>query len=566
MLGFLSLIVLCSWIGATATESNVNLPFGDVNVVVLTDVHSWVGGHGAHEPGLDANYGNILSFYERLKELEPNRDIFFVMNGDFMDGTGLSTDPPTHLTPILRFMPWDALNIGNHELYDNTNVEYITQDGGFVDQWNGRYLTSNVLLSETSEPIGNRFTYLKGSNLGSTVLTFGFLYNFWGHCNSTQVEAVEEVVRAQWFVDELSTGEYDAILVLAHMDVKDDLVYVILDGIRNVTGPDVPVQFITGHTHYRANEVLDNRASSFMAGRYLDTLGFVSFPLTQNLTVNETANFQHVFMDANVQTLKDTLGVDEMSTSSGSALSSLIHETQKDLGLFDIVGCSPHRFYLRRNLEEQYSLWALYLYEVVMHGFFHYNQSSVLVQSTEAFRYDLMDGNLSRDDLIAVSPFRDSIWKVSERTRGADILLALGLLGQGPNYLGLPSWVLSGAILPDGYYDLFTESVSIAAVRLALQNVSNAEPSFEPIQVYRNGVAVTTTSLWFDYVSAFWSCDMPAGVQTTNRWLLVGISAIGAAAIFGWKFYWANAARRHRRQGYDDAVALQDDDCDEMIL
>lgn len=60
---------------------------------VVTDVHSWVAGHGRHEAD-DADYGDVLSFYQLLKQQNPKRDIFFVMNGDFMDGTGLSTIPP----------------------------------------------------------------------------------------------------------------------------------------------------------------------------------------------------------------------------------------------------------------------------------------------------------------------------------------------------------------------------------------------------------------------------------------------------------------------------------------
>lgn len=104
-------------------RSNVSLPLGDINVVVVTDVHSWVAGHARHGEPFDADYGDVLSFFRRLQAhptfVSENRDLFFVMNGDFVDGTGLSTVPPTYLTPILRQMPWDAVNIGNHELYHN---------------------------------------------------------------------------------------------------------------------------------------------------------------------------------------------------------------------------------------------------------------------------------------------------------------------------------------------------------------------------------------------------------------------------------------------------------------
>lgn len=102
------------------------LPLGDINVVIVTDVHSWVAGHSRHEL-LDATYGDVVSFYRRLHEQVRQRDrqqnskqaLFFVMNGDFVDGTGLSAIPPVHLTPILQRMPWDAVNMGNHELYYN---------------------------------------------------------------------------------------------------------------------------------------------------------------------------------------------------------------------------------------------------------------------------------------------------------------------------------------------------------------------------------------------------------------------------------------------------------------
>ena len=48
------------------------------------------------------------------------RDLFFFDNGDINDGTGLSAsaeDHVTYLAPVMRAMQYDALNMGNHELY-----------------------------------------------------------------------------------------------------------------------------------------------------------------------------------------------------------------------------------------------------------------------------------------------------------------------------------------------------------------------------------------------------------------------------------------------------------------
>ena len=82
------------------------LPFGDINVIILTDVHSFVGGHSSvHEPNLNADYGHVLSFFQHVQNEigAVNGNVFLVNNGDFMDGTGLTTNPPS----VSR--QWDAL-------------------------------------------------------------------------------------------------------------------------------------------------------------------------------------------------------------------------------------------------------------------------------------------------------------------------------------------------------------------------------------------------------------------------------------------------------------------------
>ena len=156
----------------------------NVKLVVVTDVHSWIGGHGPHETerrlgantatttGNTADYGDVLSFVERLQEIAETKTktttihedevVFFLNNGDFMDGTGLSTVPPRHLLPLLKKMPFDAINVGNHELYHNETI-YLMQRSGFIEHWNGNYLSSNTLDATTGEPLGNRYTFLTKS-------------------------------------------------------------------------------------------------------------------------------------------------------------------------------------------------------------------------------------------------------------------------------------------------------------------------------------------------------------------------------------------------------------------
>jgi 2',3'-cyclic-nucleotide 2'-phosphodiesterase (5'-nucleotidase family) len=92
------------------------LPLGDINIVVLTDVHSWLGSRKHQEPYYDADLGHALSFYERLQEycVQHDIDLFLMNNGDFVHGTGLSkTNPsdPSYLIPLLEKMPLKRLKM-----------------------------------------------------------------------------------------------------------------------------------------------------------------------------------------------------------------------------------------------------------------------------------------------------------------------------------------------------------------------------------------------------------------------------------------------------------------------
>ena len=272
----------------TSTVVLPKLPLGDINIVILTDTHSWLGGHGQKEK-YDLDYGDVLSFYQILKQRlevlhasDPEKhkhDLFFVMNGDWIDGTGLALNgDPSYLMPLLEKMPWDAVNVGNHELYRGSVIDQIVRPGGFSQWWGRRYLSSNIVETKSLEPIGNKFTYMYGQH--STVLVFGFLYNMEGYDPKVTVKKVEEVITEGWFEEALmgTSVAFDAILVLAHMDHRDALIKVILDRIRLFVDSDMPVQFVTGHTHYRGYSKPDEHSLSFEAGRYLDTIGFVSFP------------------------------------------------------------------------------------------------------------------------------------------------------------------------------------------------------------------------------------------------------------------------------------------------
>jgi 2',3'-cyclic-nucleotide 2'-phosphodiesterase (5'-nucleotidase family) len=491
---------------ASASSLSPNLPFGDINVLVLTDVHSWVGGHGEKEPHLNADYGDVLSFYERLKEytVQSGKDLWFVVNGDWIDGTGLAANgDPSRLIPLLEKMPWDALNIGNHELYKREVIEYVTQPGGFVEWWGDKYLSSNIVLTNSQEPIGNPYRLLRGKK--STLLTFGFLFNMKDNDQIVTVKEVESVVREEWFTQALRGEEYDAILVMAHMDVQDPLVDVILAAIRLTAGSDVPVQFITGHTHHRGFYNPDNTSASFEAGRYLDTVGFCSFPNRATAEAsggNVTSLFKYEYLDANIDLLKETLGGTELETENGVALSTFISKVQKEMGLEEVISCTEDAYYTNRSLDEEGSLWGFFRDRVVPSQF---QGDKVVFLGKGGWRYDLLPGEIRIDDLFAVSPFNETLYEWKSIPSEVIVMLntSMNENSQSPFLSMLPEYILAPTkpFIPAGrVYDLITDAFEVSRIQ-------NTFKEFYPNATTPVALTdITTTSCWIDFFRENYLC------------------------------------------------------------
>lgn len=402
-----------------------------------------------------------------------------------------------------------SVNLGALE-----TVQFLL-DSGFVNHWQGNYLTSNVLLEARRQPIGHRYTLLQDKQSNTTVLTFGFLYNFLNHCHLTVVERVEDVVHQEWFKVALTQNHYDAILIMAHMDCVDPLVSVILNATRAIVGENMPIQFVTGHSHRRAYEVLDSAASSMEAGRFLDTVGFVSFPRSHSYIAAQTkagghnltalSLFQHEFIDASKAGLSSALCLDDadsLSTPEGDALSAMIRETQQRLDLESVLGCSPTNFLLSTDWKDPSTLWGLYLNKVVPSQLFRNNGSKVYVQRTGAFRYMLFEGEVSLDDVISVCPFNDTVYEVVDSIQGStlqDLLKALTNLTSTPDLAVFPL-----QLDPDRLYAVYVPDWNMPEVIDVISSATGQ--ALTPVPTGKS-----TTNLWRDFVKSHWpTCDEAA--------------------------------------------------------
>lgn len=491
-----------------------------------------------------SNNNNNAATTNTMKERNrQHRDIFFVNNGDFVDGTGLSqTEDPGYLIPLLEKMPYDAVNCGNHELYSNRNIEYMKRPGGYVDWWGDRYLTSNINrvgqgdnYNGNSIPLGNHYKLLEGKN--SNLLVFGFLYNMkdYGREAGIIIEDVEKVVAHDWFLRALSEEHYDAILVLSHMDLVDPLVEVIRSSIRNRIGDGTPVVFITGHTHYRGVKQLDDLTMTYEAGRYLDTVGFVSFPKKESVrSANASSLFAHKFLDANRNVLfQDTLRLpraEDGATENGKDLSLFIEQTREKLGLKKEIGCAPKSYYFERHVDAQDSLWGLYRDQVIPKIFFSSRQTMVAIEeeamnddddlpmamllSKDAWRYDLYNtATLTVDDIMAVAPFNDTIVHLGEFSRKVIIKAnqTLNRPSDGDNMAWLPelpNYIFVGSL--DGFdnntkYHLYSHDHGSETVQKVLRRLAPKE------KVVIKPTDFRSTMIWMAFVDEYWTCDGTIG-------------------------------------------------------
>eukprot|EP00747_Dinoflagellata_sp_TGD_P083847 gnl/TRDRNA2_/TRDRNA2_162280_c0_seq2.p1 gnl/TRDRNA2_/TRDRNA2_162280_c0~~gnl/TRDRNA2_/TRDRNA2_162280_c0_seq2.p1 ORF type:complete len:578 (-),score=72.37 gnl/TRDRNA2_/TRDRNA2_162280_c0_seq2:80-1813(-) len=414
----------------------------DVNIVVTTDLHSWIDGR-PHQPHLNATIADMVNAVEYLREAAAKlgKDVFVFDNGDINDGTGLSSIAGNHidyLAPLLRQVPYDALNCGNHELYQRgdgkNNLCPITglQQSGYIKSWKGRYLTSNIVMAGTDSPVGERFVELTGK-LGTKLLVFGFLYNMPDHCPPVDVQKVESVVQSSWFLEALDGPgiRSHAIVVLAHMDADDPLVSVIHKQIRSHL-PNKPVQFITGHSHQRKFTRLDGLASSYEAGCKLDTVGYISFPLANNEPADAASwiPFDYVDIDGNTAALAQALNLSVPSaqawfppvTPQGATVAKRLNETQQLLGLSRQLGMSTMTYKFSDGLEEASSLYGLYVNKIVPSVLFSSKHGAVdpstpsppqwFVIGTSALTYDIYEGPVTVDDCYKASPYANFFYSL----------------------------------------------------------------------------------------------------------------------------------------------------------
>ncbi|KAG8899457.1 hypothetical protein FRB99_006702 [Tulasnella sp. 403] len=408
------------------------LVWGDVNIIHTSDSHGWLLGHqkaSEPEPNASGTFGDFYSFVHHMKRKAARQgvDLLVVDSGDLHDGNGLSDGFPEggvngHETnKFFTKIPYDALAIGNHELYKYPVSLDVYRN--FAPKWKGRYLTSNVNITIVSKdgttkkvPIGAQYTKFKTSQ-GRTVTAFGVLFNFTNNAKNTHVQKADDFVKESWFLEAIAE-EPDFFLLLgdgmnSHMAVARDNWPIIFKAIRYVH-PFTPILIFGGHTHIRDCVVLDERSMALESGRYMETVGWMSATLPKVKT--DPVEFSRRYLDANRVTYQYHTGTSEgtFDTRKGKKITKGLKRLVKRFNLDSTFGVVPQDYYLDRVPHTfNNSVVSLFIHKIlptVLPASYPERASTpfIVVANSGSQRFDVFRGPFTRNDQFIVSPFKNS--------------------------------------------------------------------------------------------------------------------------------------------------------------
>ncbi|KAF9444855.1 hypothetical protein P691DRAFT_806595 [Macrolepiota fuliginosa MF-IS2] len=412
---------------AALTPPTRPLEWGDINFIHTTDSHGWLLGHQKAtfpEPNYSGTLGDFSSFVTHMKELadERNVDLLLIDSGDVHDGTGLSDGfPPGGVdaqdaNEFIKKLPYDAMTIGNHELYVYNDTLDMYQN--FAPALKGRYLSSNVNITITDQdgnavsvPVGERFTKFT-TKLGRKITSVGVLFDFTANDKGTTVQKVADMVKESWFLDAIQE-EPDLFLLIGHMPVSRDNWPLVFNAVRAVH-PTTPIVILGGHTHIRDCVQFDGRSMALESGRYLETVGWLSANLDKKGSTADI-KFSRRYLDANRVTYEfhSQKNHRNFDTQLGQQITEGLHGLFDRFNLGFTFGTAPQDFFLSRvPYPSNGSLLSLFIDKALPTALQLNNpktsKPTLFMINSFFLRFDLYVGPFTRDDQFQIASFVDS--------------------------------------------------------------------------------------------------------------------------------------------------------------
>lgn len=404
-----------------------DLKVGELNFLHTTDTHGWLGSH-LTQPNYGADWGDFISFTTKFKERRiGSNDLLLIDTGDKHDGNGISdATVPNGIrsTEIFNEQDYDLLTLGNHELYteDNTILEYYSTVVN--DKFKGKYVASNVeFVTNESEivPFGSKYRFFQTANLRYNILAFSFLFNFQRANSRAIVTPAAEELQKDWFqevVNSYPEEKVDVIIVFGHMPITDPEEHEInkVHAILRTYYPNSVIQYFGGHSHIRDFAIFDERSTGLQSGRFAETVGFLSIDNVRS----EAPRFSRRYIDFNKDSFAHHSGVNfkkDLRTERGANVSSKIGEIREELNLTSVVGYVPRSYYMdskpltsKKNI---YNLLTTNVLPLLKSKKTNSSKSRFILINTGSIRYDLYEGEFTKDTEYIVSPFSND-WNFVE--------------------------------------------------------------------------------------------------------------------------------------------------------
>ena len=390
----------------------------------LPQGHKYVLSLTSPRPQYSADWGDYISFAERMRKKadDDGVDLLLIDTGDRIEGNGLydASNPKGKYTyDIFREQDIEVICTGNHELYqsDAAAREYDQT----VPNFKGKYLASNLdyIDPKTGDqiPMARRYRKFTTKNQGIRVLAFGFLFDFTGNAKNTVVQPVENTIKEKWF-QEAIREDVDLFLVIGHVTLSGPEYNALFKAIRSQKW-DTPIQFFGGHSHIRDFAKYDSKAYGLQAGRYMETIGWMSIDGIKGkgtkdpkeIGAQASMSFQRRYIDNNLFGFHYHTGLNETTfpTEHGKNVSSFIHSSRKALNLDHSFGCAPKDLWLNRApYPSNDSLLTWLETEVIPAIAVNPDRKDVptlAITNSGAMRFDIFKGSFTTDTTFIISPF-----------------------------------------------------------------------------------------------------------------------------------------------------------------
>ena len=343
------------------------------------------------------------------KEREMNPDALVLDAGDTFHGTpAVTVSRGENMIPLLNLAGYDAMCPGNHD-FDYGSDRLVE----LADQLDFPVLCANVADKHTGNLL---FSPYKEFNLsGVRIAVFGLATPDTAVSASPtglqKVDFLDPVKQTQWVVDRLRK-DHDLVIGLMHMGVNHPSVYTSTLIAKKVKGIDV---IIDGHSHtVLPVGIKEGNTLICQTGSYDWNLGEVTVTVKDHDVVKKSARLLDRNQVAELAPVPDAVVLEEIRRMD-----------ERNRAAFErVVGYSKRGLeYNREKLRTQETELGDYVADALK----GVSGADIGFVNSGTIRAALPTGNVTKKDVIDISPFGNTVKKVEVTGRQVMEMLEQGV-------------------------------------------------------------------------------------------------------------------------------------------